>query len=79
MGQELLVNYNVPHYGPLDWLVSVGFVPPERWQPWEMIESALPKIRRDGPFSEHVTARKHSTQDSRDSNPHPLSASETML
>ena len=49
-GQELLANYNVPHYTPLDWFVSSGFVPPERWQKWEKIDSALPRIRRDGPF-----------------------------
>eukprot|EP00980_Cylindrotheca_fusiformis_P001473 scaffold345_cov134-Cylindrotheca_fusiformis.AAC.84 len=50
VGQELLVNYNVPHYSPFDWFVSVGFVPPERWGKWQKIESALPRIRRDGPF-----------------------------
>jgi hypothetical protein len=50
VGQELLVNYNVPHYSPLDWFVSLGFVPPERWGKWQKIESALPRIRRDGPF-----------------------------
>lgn len=50
VGQELLVNYNVPHYSPLDWFVSVGFVPPERWGGWDKIDSALPKIRMDGPL-----------------------------
>ena len=50
VGQELMVNYNVPHYSPLDWFVSVGFVPPERWGDWNKIDSALPKIRMDGPF-----------------------------
>ena len=24
-GQELLANYNVPHFSPLDWFVSSGF------------------------------------------------------
>ena len=47
VGQELLVNYNVPHYSPLDWFVSSGFVPPERQQPWEKIDSALPQVRQD--------------------------------
>ena len=50
VGQELLVNYNVPHYSPLDWFVSLGFVPPERWGKWKKVDSALPRIRRDGPF-----------------------------
>lgn len=50
VGQELLINYNVPHYSPLDWFVSVGFVPPERWGGWKKIDSALPKIRMDGTF-----------------------------
>jgi hypothetical protein len=60
-GQELLANYNVPHYSPLDWMVSVGFVPPERWHPWEMVDSALPRIRRDGPYAEsaaHASSKK---------------------
>lgn len=50
-GQELLVNYNVPNYSPLDWLVTLGFVPPERWGPWQKIDAALPPVRTDGPFS----------------------------
>lgn len=50
-GQELLVNYNVPHYTALDWFVSLGFVPPERWAPWQKIEPVLPLVRRDGPFA----------------------------
>lgn len=50
VGQELLINYNVPHYSPLDWFVSLGFVPPERWGNWQKVESALPRIRRDHPF-----------------------------
>lgn len=51
VGQELLVNYNVPHYSALDWFVSLGFVPPERWSKWQKVDSALPRMRRDGPFS----------------------------
>jgi hypothetical protein len=51
-GQELLANYNVPHYSALDWFVSLGFVPPERWNKWQKVDSALPRIRRDGPFAE---------------------------
>jgi hypothetical protein len=55
-GQELLVNYNIPHYSPLDWFVSLGFVPPERFGKWEKLDPALPKIRRDGPFAEDVVS-----------------------
>ena len=51
MGQELMVNYNVPHYSALDWLVSSGFVPPERFQNWQKLDAPLPRIRRDGPFA----------------------------
>ena len=51
IGQELLVNYNVPHYSALDWLVSLGFVPPERYQNWRKLDAPLPRIRRDGPFA----------------------------
>ena len=43
-GQELLANYNVPQYSPLDWFLNMGFVPPERSQPWELLEPALPKM-----------------------------------
>ena len=49
LGQELLVNYNVPQYSALDWLVSLGFVPEERWDPWIKLDPALPPLRRDGP------------------------------
>ena len=55
-GQELLANYNVPHYSPLDWFVALGFVPPERWNKWQKIDAALPRIRRDGPFAEDVVS-----------------------
>ncbi len=47
-GQELLVNYNVPNYSPLDWFVSLGFVPPERSGKWTKVEDALPKSRTYG-------------------------------
>jgi hypothetical protein len=50
-GQELMANYNVPLYTPLDWFVSLGFVPPERWAPWQKLDPVLPRVRRDGPFS----------------------------
>jgi hypothetical protein len=50
-GQELMVNYNVPQYSPLDWFISLGFVPPERWRQWQKVDSALPKVRKDGPYS----------------------------
>jgi len=50
VGQELVVNYNVPHYTPLDWFISVGFVPPERWNPWIKVDPVLPRVRQDGPF-----------------------------
>ena len=46
-GQELLVNYNVPHYSPLDWFVSLGFVPSERQTQWQKIDAALPRVRQD--------------------------------
>ena len=51
-GQELLANYNVPHYTPLDWFVSLGFVPYERWGRWVKIDPVLPQVRRDGPFND---------------------------
>ncbi|VEU34885.1 unnamed protein product [Pseudo-nitzschia multistriata] len=51
VGQELMVNYNVPHYSALDWMVSSGFVPPERYQNWQKLDAPLPRIRRDGPFA----------------------------
>jgi hypothetical protein len=45
-GQELLVNYNVPQYSPLDWFLNMGFVPPERSERWELLEPVLPKIHQ---------------------------------
>jgi hypothetical protein len=44
-GQELLVNYNVPDYSPLDWFMSMGFVPPERMRRWEKIEGVFKDSR----------------------------------
>ena len=61
VGQELLVNYNVPHYSALDWFVSLGFVPPERWAKWQKMDAALPRIRRDGPFAPGATASSSSS------------------
>ena len=51
MGQELMVNYNVPYYTPLDWFVYSGFVPPERSRPWIKLDAVLPPVRHDGPFA----------------------------
>ena len=45
VGQELMVNYNVPHYSPLDWLVSTGFLPPERWGKWHKVDRVWPPQR----------------------------------
>ena len=42
--QELLISYNVPHYTPVDWFVSMGFLPPERWNAWVPMEPGLPRI-----------------------------------
>lgn len=65
IGQELLVNYNVPHYSALDWFVSLGFVPPERWTQWQKMDAALPRVRRDLPFrvtDEGEESRVHDTR-----------------
>ena len=40
-GQELLANYNVPHYSPLDWFINLGFVPRERMIRWEKLKPAF--------------------------------------
>ena len=45
-GMELLANYNVPSYSPLDWFLNLGFVPPERQVRWTMLETALPKLTK---------------------------------
>jgi hypothetical protein len=55
-GQELLVNYNVPQYAPLDWLVNMAFVPRERWEAWQKVDAVLPQVRRDGPFADEKNA-----------------------
>lgn len=57
-GQELMVNYNVPLFTPLDWFISMGFVPSERWGPWEKVDAVLPQVRRDGPFAETTMTSK---------------------
>ena len=44
VGQELLVDYNVLEYSPLDWFVSGGFVPLERRGKWTLIEGVLSKV-----------------------------------
>lgn len=46
-GQELLVDYNIPHYSPLDWFVSLGFVPRERHSQWHKMDAVLPRVRQD--------------------------------
>uniref|UniRef100_A0A7S0GJ59 SET domain-containing protein n=1 Tax=Proboscia inermis TaxID=420281 RepID=A0A7S0GJ59_9STRA len=46
-GQELLANYNIPEYSPLDWFISLGFVPPERSDRWVKVDAVLPRIKRD--------------------------------
>jgi hypothetical protein len=62
VGQELLVNYNVPSYSPLDWFVSMGFVPPERWGRWQKIEPVLPRVRTDGPFTARIRQRSREAE-----------------
>lgn len=47
-GQELMANYNVPNYSPLDWFINMGFIPPERAGKWTMLEGALPRNYRGG-------------------------------
>lgn len=44
-GQEVLVNYNVPDYSPLDWFVSLGFVPQEAMKKWKKVEPHFKKTR----------------------------------
>jgi len=60
-GQELLANYNVPNYSPLDWFLNLGFVPPERSTSWTKIDAALPPI--------------HSSRDSHSHHQHNLAGS----
>ena len=47
-GQELMADYNVPKYSPLDWFINMGFVPPERTGKWTMLEAGLPPNYRGG-------------------------------
>lgn len=44
--QELMANYNVPHYSPLDWFINMGYVPPEREGRFTMLDAGLPRDRR---------------------------------
>jgi hypothetical protein len=64
-GQELLVNYNVPQYSALDWFVSSGFVPPERFEEWHKLDTPLPRIRRDGPFGAGSSSSSSSSSSNR--------------
>ena len=45
MGQELLANYNVPGYSPLDWFLNLGFIPRERLGRWMKVDGVLPRTR----------------------------------
>ena len=47
-GQELMADYNVPNYSPLDWFINMGYIPPERAGKWTMLEGALPRNYRGG-------------------------------
>lgn len=47
-GQELMANYNVPMYSPLDWFINMGYIPPERAGKWTMLEAGLPQNYRGG-------------------------------
>jgi len=47
-GQELLANYNVPFYSPLDWFLNTGYIPPERAGIWTLIDAGLPRTQRGG-------------------------------
>merc|ERR1712224_716154 len=50
-GQELMANYNVPTYSPLDWFLNMGFLPPERIGKWQMLrfESyGMPRTKATG-------------------------------
>lgn len=50
-GQELMANYNVPSYSPLDWFLNMGYIPPERAGKWTMLEAGLPRNYRGAGFS----------------------------
>lgn len=47
-GKELMANYNVPSYSPLDWFLNMGYIPPERAGKWTMLEAGLPRSYRGG-------------------------------
>mmetsp|Transcript_30765 Transcript_30765/g.58386 ORF Transcript_30765/g.58386 Transcript_30765/m.58386 type:complete len:422 (+) Transcript_30765:1375-2640(+) len=47
-GQELMANYNVENYSPLDWFLNMGYIPPERGGKWTMLEAGLPRNFRGG-------------------------------
>ena len=47
-GQELMANYNVPAYSPLDWFINMGYVPPERAGKWTLLSEGLPHHYRGG-------------------------------
>eukprot|EP00934_Nitzschia_sp_Nitz4_P001808 Nitzschia sp. Nitz4//scaffold17_size182527//98915//100519//NITZ4_001859-RA/size182527-processed-gene-0.57-mRNA-1//-1//CDS//3329539355//1808//frame0 len=62
IGQELLVNYNLPYFSALDWFLSMGFVPTERLdQQWKKMDAALPRVRRDGPYGTLGSATRRGT------------------
>ena len=42
-GKELMANYNVPNFSPLDWFINIGYVPPERTHRWVKLDAALPR------------------------------------
>ena len=44
--KELLINYNIPNYSPLDWFINLGFIPAERAKRWSKLSGGLPKINR---------------------------------
>lgn len=62
-GQELMINYNVQHYSPLDWFVSMGFIPPERWSSWQKINPVLPRISERHNRRSSPTVKKAQTDD----------------
>mmetsp|Transcript_10786 Transcript_10786/g.13780 ORF Transcript_10786/g.13780 Transcript_10786/m.13780 type:complete len:178 (-) Transcript_10786:12-545(-) len=59
-GQELMANYNVPFYSPLDWFLNMGYIPPERAGKWTMLEQGLPRSYRGGFSRKSNTAAKDS-------------------
>jgi len=59
-GQELMANYNVENYSPLDWFLNMGYIPPERGGKWTMLEAGLPRSFRGGFSRKSNTAAKDS-------------------